>query len=66
MDIVMTQHSMYTEYTRTPFNMYIILTEVGGLFTSLNLIGFAFTLSFSYNLMMSSLMGQLYWFKGKF
>ena len=66
MKIALEQQPTYAEYKRTKFNLYIILTEIGGLFTSLNIIGFLFTISFSYNLMISSLIRQLYWFKFKF
>ena len=43
--------------------MLNILAELGGIFNSFYLIGFAFTISFSYNLMMSSLIRKLYQFK---
>ena len=66
MNIIMVQEFMYTEFKRTKFNILTVLYEVGGLFTSLNLIGFFFTISFSYNLMMSSLIRKLYWFEGRF
>lgn len=38
----------------------------GGLYSSVYLIGFAFTVMFSYNLLMSSLIRQLYSFNTKF
>lgn len=38
----------------------------GGLYTSLNLVGYSFTILFSYNLFMSSLIRQLYSFEMKF
>ena len=44
-------------------NFLMVLSEVGALGNSFYLIGFAFTLIFSYNLMISSLIRQLYWFK---
>lgn len=41
-------------------------TEIGGIFNSFYLLGLAFTLAFSYNLMMSSLIRQLYHFNARF
>ena len=46
--------------------MLNILAELGGIFNSFYLIGFAFTISFSYNLLMSSIIRKLYLFKAKF
>ena len=46
--------------------MLNILAELGGIFNSFYLIGYAFTISFSYNLMMSSLIRKLYLFNAKF
>jgi hypothetical protein len=46
----------YVEYTRSMQTVLDVLGEVGGIFTSLSGIGLAFTLAFSYNLMMASLM----------
>lgn len=43
-----------------------VLTDIGGLFSSLSLIGLAFNMTFSYNLLMSSLIRKLYHFKPKF
>ena len=60
------QNVIYTEYTRAKYNMLNILAELGGIFNSLYLIGYAFTISFSYNLMMSSLIRKLYLFQAKF
>ena len=57
---------IYTEYTRTKYNVFVILAELGGIFNSVYLIGYAFTISFSYNLMMSSLIRKLYLFNAKF
>ena len=42
------------------------MTEIGGLFNSIYLIGFAFTISFSYNLFLSSIIRQVYHFRAKF
>ena len=60
------QNVIYTEYTRTKYNLLNILAELGGIFNSFYLIGYAFTISFSYNLMMSSIIRKLYLFKAKF
>ena len=57
---------VYYEYQRYKYNMIDILSELGGLFNSFYLIGFAFTVSFSYNLMLSSIMRNLYHFPAKF
>lgn len=43
-----------------------VLTDIGGLFSSLSLIGRAFNMTFSYNLLISSLIRKLYHFKPKF
>jgi hypothetical protein len=42
------------------------MISVGGTWTSLSAIGLVFTLLFSYNLMMSSLIRKLYYFNAKF
>ena len=41
----------------------MVLGGVGALYSSFYGIGLGFTLIFSYNLMISSLIRQLYWFK---
>ena len=46
--------------------MIDVTVYVGGLYSSVYLIGFAFTISFSYNLMLSSLIRKLYFFRGRF
>ena len=43
-----------------------MLSELGGIFNSFYLIGMAFTLLFSYNLMMSSLIRTMYFFNARF
>jgi hypothetical protein len=50
------ENMTYVEYTRSMQTVLDVLGEVGGIFTSLSGIGLAFTLAFSYNLMMASLM----------
>ena len=59
----LTENVKFTSYSRTLKNLISVLSEVGALSNSFYLIGFAFTLIFSYNLMISSLIRQLYWFK---
>lgn len=63
---VFTESLVYQEYQRFKFNLIDILSELGGLFNSIYLIGFAFTVSFSYNLYLSSLMRSIYHFPAKF
>ena len=63
---ILTENVTYEEYQRTKFNLIDILTAVGGLFNSVFLIGFAFTISFSYNLFLSSIIRQVYHFRAKF
>ena len=43
-----------------------ILTELGGLFNSFYLLGFVFTISFSYNLFLSSIIRAIYHFNARF
>ena len=57
---------MYSEYTRTKYNLLDILTELGGLFSSFFLIGNIFTISFSYNLFLSSIIRVIYHFPARF
>ena len=47
-------------------NLIDVLIDSGGMFSSLSLIGMAFNLTFSYNLLLSSLIRKLYHFKPKF
>ena len=42
------------------------MINVGGTWTSLSAIGYAFTLLFSYNLQMSSLIRKLYYFEARY
>lgn len=56
----------YTEFTRSRYNLIDVLTEVGGIWNSVYLGGYMFTMMFSYNLMMSSIIGKLYSFNTKF
>lgn len=43
-----------------------MLTDLGGMFSSLSVIGLIFSMTFSYNLLLSSLIRKLYHFKPKF
>ena len=52
----------YTIYTRKLKTLVDVLSTLGGLWGSVYAIGLGFTLAFSYNLMMSSLIRQLYHF----
>ena len=60
------QNVSYTVFTRTRYNILGVLSELGGIFNSFYLIGFGFTLLFSYNLMMSSLIRKMYIFRARF
>ena len=66
MEVRLNQNISYNHYTRTKYNFLGILSEIGGIFNSFYLIGMAFTLLFSYNLMMSSLIRSMYFFKAQF
>ena len=46
--------------------MVDVLTDLGGMFSSLSLIGLAFNMTFSYNLLLSSLIRKLYHFRPRF
>ena len=61
-----TEDTVYSEYTRTKYNLLDILTELGGLFSSFFLIGNVFTISFSYNLFLSSIIRVIYHFPARF
>ena len=60
------QAATYTQYERSVYNLLDVLTTLGGLFSSLNLVGLMFTRVFSYNLMLSSIIRKLYHFKPRF
>lgn len=60
------QSAVYTQYERTIYNLIDVLTTLGGLFSSLNIVGLIFTRIFSYNLMLSSIIRKLYHFKPRF
>ena len=63
---VFTENITYQEYKRFKYNLIDILTALGGLFNSIYLIGFAFTISFSYNLFLSSIIRKVYHFNARF
>ena len=65
-DFRFSQSAVYNQYARTVYNILDVLTTLGGLFSSLSLVGMAFTKIFSYNLMLSSLIRKLYHFKPRF
>ena len=60
------ENTVFTEYKRTKYNLIDILSELGGLFNSFYLLGFAFTISFSYNLFLSSIIRASYHFKARY
>ncbi len=66
MHIQLALDPVYTVHSRTVLNLFDVLSSVGGLYQSVYLIGFGFTISFSYNLMLTSLIRQLYHFKPRF
>jgi len=57
---------LYIEYTRSYLKLSAVLSSLGGTYSSLYLIGYGFTVLFSYNLMLSSIIRQLYYFKPRF
>ena len=57
---------LYIEYSRSYLKLSAVLSSLGGTYSSLYLIGYAFTVLFSYNLMLSSIIRQLYYFKPRF
>jgi hypothetical protein len=57
---------LYTIYQRKYYDIFEVLAVSGGIYSSIYLIGFGFTIAFSYNLMMASLMRSLYAFNAKF
>lgn len=66
LEYVFTENTVFTEYKRTKYNLIDILSELGGLFNSFYLLGFAFTVSFSYNLFISSIIRAVYHFSARF
>jgi len=53
-------------YERTVYNLLDVLTTLGGLFSSLSVIGMSSAKVLGYNLMLSSLIRKLYHFKPRF
>lgn len=66
MQYTFSEASQYTIYQRKYYDIFTVLSVSGGIYSSVYLIGFAFTTMFSYNLLMSSLIRSLYSFKPKF
>lgn len=60
------EYPIYSKYSRTYVSIFDVMISVGGTWTSLSAIGLVFTLLFSYNLMMSSLIRKLYYFNAKY
>ena len=54
------------EFKRSRYNIIDVLSEVGSLYNSVYLGGYIFTMTFSYNLMMSSIIRKLYAFNARF
>ena len=65
-EYIFREGNQYTIYTRHYYDVFSVLTVCGGIWSSLYLIGFGFTIAFSYNLLMSSLIRRLYNFNIKF
>jgi hypothetical protein len=63
---VFTEASTYVEYKRARYNLVDVLTDVGALYTPIYAGGYMISLTFSYNLMMSSLISKLYGFEARF
>jgi len=63
---IFNEASTYVEYSRTRYNLINVLTEVGSLYNPFYLAGYFFTSTFSYNLMMSSIISKLYAFNARF
>lgn len=61
-----TESSTYIEYQRTALNLVDVLSEVGSLYNPFYAFGYICSLTFSYNLMMSSIMSSLYSFEAKY
>ena len=57
---------MYVNTKREQYNVSALLSYLGGIYSSIYLIGYTFTLAFSYNLMLSSLAKKLYHVNAKF
>ena len=57
---------LYMEYSRSYLKLAAVLADCGGTYSSLYLIGFGFTVLFSYNLFLSSIIRKLYYFKPRF
>lgn len=63
---VFNEASTYIEYKRARYNIIDVLSEVGSLYNPVQMGGYIFTMTFSYNLMMSSIIRKLYSFNARF
>ena len=63
---IFSEASTYIEYSRARFNLIDVLSQVGSLYNPFYLAGYFFTMTFSYNLMMSSIIRKLYAFNARF
>jgi hypothetical protein len=54
-EFILREGNYYTVYQRKYYDILAVLTAAGGIYSSVFLIGFAFTILFSYNLLMASL-----------
>jgi hypothetical protein len=66
LNYVFEEASTFIEYDRSQFTLVDVLTEVGSLYNPFYVAGYMCALSFSYNLMMSSIIGKLYAFNARF
>jgi len=53
-------------FQRYVFTFFDALSRLGGVYSALHIAGFMFTATFSYKLMMSSLVGKLFYFRPRF
>lgn len=65
-DFQFSMSPVYKSYERSVYNLLDVLATLGGLFSSISVVGLAFTRIFSYHLMISSLIRKLYHFKPRF
>jgi len=63
---ILNEASTYIEYKRTRYSLIDVITDLGALYSPLYMGGYIFTMTFSYNLMMSSIIRKLYAFNARF
>ena len=63
LQVILQQNFVYRQYERTLTSIIDVLTDLGGMFSSLSIIGLVFNMTFSYNLFLSSIIRKLYHFK---